>query len=209
MLVLQAAREVSQPRPQKRRQRERRRAHASDQQARPGGALDFLQLTSHLLPTPHLLPSRTGKARRLAINADLPELWITLLGHPALELLEECRGKGWSDDSAETVAAFKRGVLLEAGGPRVDLFSFDGCLEGGQLAWAADFDPDAKLNRECVLVGANTGGKRDATKAVLKLGKPHVTRLGLLGLCSGTSVSCPLGQAWVRPGPAAWARPGS
>ena len=116
----------------------------------------------------------------------MPELCITLLGHPALELLEECRGNGWADDSAETVAAFKSGVPLEAGGPRVDLFSFDGCTEGGQFAWAVVFDPDAKVNKECVLSGAFSNGKRVATKAVLKLNKAHVIRLGLLGLCSGT-----------------------
>jgi len=110
-----------------------------------------------------------------------------VLGHPALVLLEECRNKGWADDSAETVGAFKSGVQFEAGGQLVSLYSFmehDDGRKGGQLAWAVGFDPDAKHSKECELVGAFSHGKRDASKAVLKLGKPHAIRLGLNDLCS-------------------------
>jgi len=128
-----------------------------------------------------------GKRKRLPVNNDKPELTMTLLGHPALVLLEKCRAEGWADNSAETVAAFKRGVQLKKDGPLVSLFSFaehDMGRKGGQHGWAVGFDSNAKLNKECRLVGANTGRKRDASKAVLKLNKPHAIRLGLNDLCS-------------------------
>ena len=125
-----------------------------------------------LAPLPSPSVPLAGKAKRKPVNADKPELWIALRGHQALEQLEECRNKGWADDSVKTVAAFKRNKL----------YSFkehDDGREGGQLAWAVSFDPDAKTNKECQLSGTFSHGKADRTKGMLALGKAYVKRLGL------------------------------
>ena len=111
-----------------------------------------------------------GKGRRLPVNAGLPKLEMKLRGHPALELLADCRVKGWADDSAETVDAFES----------VELYSFKrGVRLGDQLAWAISFDPKDALTKRCQLTGTYShnkptdDGKLQLTKAVIK-------RLGLL-----------------------------